>query len=61
MISNSILKGGHWVGGESLDYLPEEKKTIFSQILDKNVKKVVFTEGFCIKFFKKTKANFVSE
>lgn len=54
-------RGGHWMGGESLDYLPEEKKTIFSQILDKNVKKVVFTESFCIKFFKKTKANLVSE
>jgi hypothetical protein len=49
------------VGGESLDYLPEEKKQFFSQILDKNVKKVVFTESFCIKFFKKTKANLVSE
>jgi len=54
MISNSILKvwegQGTWVDFGKLkivwDILPEEKKTIFSQILGKNAKKVDFTESF---------------
>jgi len=32
------------------DILPEEKKTIFSQILGKNAKKVDFTEVFALNF-----------
>lgn len=54
MISNSILKvwegQGTWVDFGKLkivwDILPEEMKTIFSQILGKNAKKVDFMESF---------------
>jgi len=49
--------GRFWEIENSLGHFARRKKTIFSQILGKNAKKVDFTESFCIKFLRKTGAN----
>jgi len=50
--------GRFWEIENSLGHFARrKKKTIFSQIIGKNAKKVDFTESFCIKFLRKTGAN----